>query len=93
MKAVIYAAKSTEDKHGSIPTQLDDCRALAERQGWEVAGEFIDEAFSAHKGDRGPGLARALEAGERQVATLVVQHSDRLARGDGKKAKHLVRSS
>ncbi len=33
--AVIYAAKSTEDKHGSIPTQLEDCRALAERHGWE----------------------------------------------------------
>ncbi len=34
--AVIYAAKSTEDKHGSIPTQIEDCRALAAREGWEV---------------------------------------------------------
>lgn len=29
--AVIYAAKSTEDKHGSIPTQFQDCRQLAAR--------------------------------------------------------------
>ena len=38
MKAVIYAAKSTEDTHGSIPTQLEDGRALAKGQGWEVVG-------------------------------------------------------
>ena len=28
MKAVLYASKSTEDVHGSIDTQLEDCRAL-----------------------------------------------------------------
>jgi DNA invertase Pin-like site-specific DNA recombinase len=38
MKAVIYAAKSTEDTHGSIPTQLKDCRALATCHEWEVVG-------------------------------------------------------
>ena len=43
--AVIYAAKSTEDKHGSIPTQLADCRTMAEREGWTIVGEFSDEAF------------------------------------------------
>ena len=36
---MIYAAKSTEDKHGSIPTQLEDCRQMAEREGWTVVGE------------------------------------------------------
>jgi hypothetical protein len=29
--AVVYAAKSTEDKHGSIPTQLEDGRRRAAR--------------------------------------------------------------
>jgi DNA invertase Pin-like site-specific DNA recombinase len=93
--AVIYAAKSTEDKHGSIPTQLADCRAMAEREGWTVVGEYTDEAFSAYHGDRGPGLAAArdhverLRAEERETV-LLVQHSDRLARGDGRQAKHLV---
>ena len=47
--AVIYAAKSTEDRAGSIPTQLDDCRAMAEREGWEVVGEFSEENVSAHQ--------------------------------------------
>ena len=88
MKAVIYAAKSTEDKHGSIPTQLEDCRARAEREGWEVVGEFTDEAFSAYHGNRGPGLERAkalavATAAEHGRCVLVAQDADRFARGAG----------
>ena len=56
----------------------------------EVVGEYSDEAASAYKGDRGPELAAALEHAERIGATLIVQHSDRLARGDGKQARHLA---
>jgi len=93
--AVLYAAKSTEDVHGSIPTQLADGRELAEREGLDVVDELSDEAASAYKGDRGAGLARALEQAEDHArvsgeAVLIVQHSDRLARGDGRQAKHLV---
>src|SRR5262249_35550079 len=90
----IYAAKSTDDRHGSIPTQLADCRAMAEREGWEVVGEHHDEGKSAFTGNRGPGLAaakaQALEgASERGECVLVVQHSDRLRGGDGLAADHL----
>jgi hypothetical protein len=91
MKAILYAAKSTEDVHGSIETQLADCRALAEREGWGVVEDYQDEAASAYKGNRGPGLAAALDCVERIGGTLIVQHSDRLARGDGKRAQHLTR--
>ena len=45
--AVIYAAKSTEDTRGSIPTQLADCRKMAEREGWQIVDEYQDEAASA----------------------------------------------
>src|SRR4051794_38841606 len=89
--AVIFAAKSTEDKRGSIDTQLADGRALAEAEGWEVVGEFNDAGFSAYSGNRGPDLERAMACAEERVpCRFVVQHSDRLARGDGKRAKHLV---
>jgi site-specific DNA recombinase len=86
--AVVYAAKSTEDKHGSIPTQLEEGRAYATREGWEVVGEFYDEGFSAYSGNRGPGLegARALAsatAAERGRCVLWAQDADRLARGAG----------
>jgi DNA invertase Pin-like site-specific DNA recombinase len=57
--------------------------------------EFQDEAASAYSGDRGPGLASALAECESQVAehgscTLICQHSDRLARGDAREARHLI---
>jgi DNA invertase Pin-like site-specific DNA recombinase len=93
--AVIYAAKSTLDPKGSIQTQIADCRALAERDGLTVVAESQDENASAYSGSRGPGLASAFAECERLVAehgscALLVQHSDRLARGDAVKAAHLI---
>ena len=88
--AIIYGAKSTEDKRGSIPTQLEDCRAFIEREGMEEVGHYADQAASAWSGDRGPELAAALDHAERLGATIVVQHSDRLARGDAMQARHLI---
>jgi DNA invertase Pin-like site-specific DNA recombinase len=84
-RAVIYAAKSTEDKHGSIPTQIEDCRAMAARNDWTVIDSpFSDEAFSAYHGNRGPGLAAAKQAAlDNAPCVLVAQDADRFARGAG----------
>lgn len=94
MKAVLYAAKSTADLKGSIPDQLAACRALAAAEGWEIAGEFSDEAASAYTGNRGVGLERAMALAEQLApAALVVWHSNRIARGGGDSpdaAKHLA---
>src|SRR4051794_21992139 len=89
-QAILYAAKSTADVRGSLPAQLGDCRGMAEREGWVVMAQYADEAASAWSGDRGPELASALKHSE-EIApcVLVVQHSDRLARGDGRNARHL----
>jgi DNA invertase Pin-like site-specific DNA recombinase len=93
--AVVYAAKSTDDPRGSIDTQKADCEALCAREGLTVAESYSDEAKSAYHGSRGDGLVRAREHAERLAAergecALVVQHTDRLARGDGVAAQHLV---
>lgn len=93
--AILYGAKSTADKNASIPTQIKEARELAEADDCEVVGEFTDEGASAYSGDRGPGLARARAEAERLATEhgeciLVIQHSDRLARGDGVQAAHLV---
>ncbi len=93
---VVYAAKSTEDKRGSIPDQLRECREAIDRdldRCW--SGEYVDESFSAYTGDRGPGLVEAMRhvedlAEEHGTAELWAQHSDRLARGDGRSARHAV---
>jgi DNA invertase Pin-like site-specific DNA recombinase len=96
--AILYAAKSTEDKHGSIPDQIVKARDLSEKEDWSMRGEFSDEGFSAYSGNRGPGLeeakAAAIElAAEQGECLLVALHSDRVARGAGDEpgaAEHLV---
>jgi DNA invertase Pin-like site-specific DNA recombinase len=92
---VIYAAKSTEDRRGSIPGQLRECREAVESAGGRmIVGEYSDEAFSAFVGSRGPGLAQAMrraqELARDGAVELWAQHSDRLARGDGRSARHAV---
>src|SRR4051794_21406253 len=88
-RAVLYAAKSTEDTEGSIPTQLADARRKAEQEGWHVVAEYSDDGYSAWKGNRGPGLQEAKAHAARAAAEsgipamLVAQHSDRFARGAG----------
>jgi len=84
---VIYGAKSTTDKHASIPEQITEAMAMAAEQGWTVVGTFSDEGFSAYSGNRGPGLEaakrRAAEAAaeNRTTAMLLAQAHDRFARG------------
>jgi DNA invertase Pin-like site-specific DNA recombinase len=89
-EGICYAAKSSADPRNSIGTQLADARQLAQREGLEVVGEYQDESFSAYSRSRGPGLEAAMEHAERIGGTLIVQHSDRLARGDVRTAMHLV---
>jgi DNA invertase Pin-like site-specific DNA recombinase len=93
--SVVYAAKSTDDPRGSIDTQTADCEVLCAREGLTVEETYSDEAKSAYHGSRGDGLVQAREHAERLAAeygscALVVQHTDRLARGDGVAATHLV---
>lgn len=96
--AVLYAAKSTEDKHGSIPDQLAKTARLSGSEDWRVVDEFSDEGFSAYSGNRGPDLekAKALAiqlAADHGECFLVALHSDRIARGAGDApgaADHLV---
>jgi len=76
------AAKSTADKHNSIPGQLADCRKMAEREGWTVVGEFSDEAKSAYHGNRGDGLARAKQVAASRdffATRMPAPHTNRIA--------------
>jgi DNA invertase Pin-like site-specific DNA recombinase len=93
--AILYAAKSTVDIHASIPAQLEEGRESAEGDGWTVVASFKDENKSAYTGNRGDELARAQQlagelAAQHGECALFIQHSDRLARGDGIQAAHLV---
>lgn len=92
---VLYGAKSTDDVHGSVPAQLQRLRAAAEAEGFTVIQEYGEAALSAWKGNRGPELQKAMTHAERLRAehgscAFFVDHSDRMARGDGKQAKHVL---
>src|SRR5438094_2218784 len=59
IRAVIYVRVSTKPQAGedkiSIKDQLRECRRYIEREGWILAGEFVDPGISAGTIDR-PGL-------------------------------------
>jgi len=69
IRAVLYAAKSTEDRHGSIPTQLDDGREGGGRRlhgcGTAVRGAFRYSLAPNYQGEGGQttdqrGLSRTV---------------------------------
>lgn len=53
MKAVIYTRYSSDNqREESIDTQLRACREYCNRQGWDISGEYIDQALTATSDDR-----------------------------------------
>ena len=85
--AAIYARVSTEDqgKGFSIPTQLEACRKLAEREGYTVPVTHIlvDEGLSGTPMDR-PGVRMLRDLVNAQaIAAIIVIDPDRLSRNLG----------
>lgn len=82
-RAVIYL-RISQDRSGAhlgVARQREDCRALAERQGWDIVGEFVDNDLSAYSGKPRPGYKRMLDDLDHGAATIVVcWHTDRLHR-------------
>jgi site-specific DNA recombinase len=82
-RAVIYA-RISRDKVGAglgVERQEQDCRALAEQLGWQVAGVFVDNDLSAYSGKPRPGYLTLLDALRAGTAdAVVVWHTDRLHR-------------
>jgi site-specific DNA recombinase len=85
--AAIYCRVSTEDqaKNFSIPTQIDACQKLAEREGYAVPEThlLIDGGISGTTLDR-PALRRLRELIKaRAIVALIVYDLDRLSRNQG----------
>lgn len=83
MRAVIYARQSL-DRSGdgaAVDRQLAACRDLAERRGWQVVDELIDNDISASTGKPRPAYRRLLDLlRAREVDVAVVWAMDRLTR-------------
>lgn len=77
LKAGIYARVSTDEQ--SLDMQLDELRAYATRQGWEIV-EFVDKGVSGAKSKR-PGLTECMEAARlKKIDLLLVWKLDRFGR-------------
>lgn len=77
MKAALYARVSTGYQESE--NQLLELRAYCERQGWEIAREYVDEDVSGKKPK--PELERLLrDAHERRFDLVVFWALDRLTR-------------
>lgn len=83
VRAAIYTRISS-DKRGEgkgVERQEADCRALAERLGWEVGPVYVDNDVSAASGKHRPeyrAMLDAVRAGE--VTGILAWHPDRLHR-------------
>ena len=85
-RVAIYARVSTGSQN--TENQLVELRAVAERMGWEIAGEFVDQAISGAKGrDQRPAFNDLLKRATRREFDVIAAWSvDRL----GRSLQHLV---
>lgn len=93
MRVAIYVRISL-DRTGAglgVERQEEDCRELAQRQGWTVVEVFSDNDISAYSGRRRPAyeqLLAAVEAGE--VDAVVAWHTDRLHRSPAELERYIA---
>src|SRR5690554_3814878 len=81
MDVLVYARLSrSHDSSTSIERQLEACRAEAERRGWTVIGEYVDDGVSgATDLEARPGMSRLL-AQLSDADAILTWKLDRLAR-------------
>lgn len=82
--AVAIYARISQDRTGEelgVTRQLEDCRAEAQRRGWQVADEYVDDDISAYSGKKRPQYERMLaDISEGRRDGVIVWHMDRLHR-------------
>ena len=85
-KVAIYARVSTDKQ--STDNQLRELRTIADKNGWELVNEFVDEGISGAKGrDKRPQFNALMKSAVRREIDVVMAWSvDRL----GRSLQHLV---
>jgi DNA invertase Pin-like site-specific DNA recombinase len=87
-RVAIYARISTANSGQSPEMQLRELREHAQRRGWEISCEYVDEGISGAK-DRRPALDRLMaDAHRRRFDVVAVWRFDRFARS----VTHLLRA-
>jgi DNA invertase Pin-like site-specific DNA recombinase len=79
LKVAIYARTSTDDGRQELTNQTRELHAYAERMGWNVVGEYLDQV-SGRKADRPQFQAAMKDARKRKFDVLLFWSLDRLSR-------------
>lgn len=83
MRCGIYVRISSDPRGEKLGVQRqeEDCRALAERKGWEVYDVYVDNDTSAYKGKKRPQWERLVaDVRAGRIQAIVGWHVDRLTR-------------
>lgn len=96
LNAVIYARFSSHGQtEQSIEGQLHDCYEYAEKNGYNVIGEYIDRALTGRYDDR-PDFQRMIrDSSKKQFQFILVWKLDRFARNryDSAMYKHILKKN
>ncbi len=83
MRVATYC-RISDDREGQalgVQRQQEDCEALVEARGWQLAGRYVDNDLSAYSGRPRPEYLRLLDAVRGGLVDgLVAWHPDRLHR-------------
>ena len=79
LKVAIYARTSTDDGRQELSNQTRELHQYAERMGWKVVGEYLDQV-SGRKADRPQFQAAMKDARKRKFDVLLFWSLDRLTR-------------
>ena len=96
LNAVIYARFSSHGQtEQSIEGQLHDCYEYAEKNGYNVIGEYIDRALTGRYDDR-PDFQRMIrDSSKKQFQFILVWKLDRFERNryDSAMYKHILKKN
>jgi len=79
VKVAIYARTSTDDGRQELTNQTRELHAYAERMGWQVVAEYLDQ-ISGRKAERPQFKAAMRDARKRKYDVLLFWSLDRLTR-------------
>jgi DNA invertase Pin-like site-specific DNA recombinase len=79
VRVALYARTSTDDGRQELTNQTRELHAYAERMGWKVVAEYLDQ-ISGRKADRPQFQAAMKDARKRKYDVLLFWSLDRLTR-------------
>lgn len=79
MRCALYARVSTRDKGQDTENQLVQLRAFAQTQGWNIVGEYMDQATGKHS-DRAAFRRLFTDASRRSFDVVLFWSLDRFSR-------------